>query len=116
MEHFADIDRMVAAVVGVYDPAFDMADRALDEREAVRARAPMEAVELRDAFGRKAPRDLFLVLGEHVDGEVAGTGEAGIALRRLVDADERERRVEGQRGEGVGGEAEGRSRPVPGRH
>src|ERR1044071_2409747 len=61
MQDFADVNRMVAAVVGVDDLAFDVADRAVDEREAALARAPFEAVELRHAFRREAARDFFLV-------------------------------------------------------
>src|SRR5689334_15710961 len=56
------------------------------------------------------------MLGQDVDGEMARTGEARIALRRLVDADEHEWRLERERREGVGGETEGISPRVPRRH
>jgi len=54
----------------------------------------------------EARRQLGLVLGQDVDGEMCAAFEDRQALRLAVEAEEHQRRVERHRGEGIRGEAD----------
>src|SRR6185369_9378970 len=100
----ADDDLVVAAVVdGVYVAVKPGEDVVEDNRAPVRD-APRDGVELRAGPGAERRRDMLLILGENVDGEASGPLDVRPARRAASLAHEHQRRVEGQRGEGLTGE------------
>src|SRR5581483_10191663 len=99
--HLADVDHVVAALVGLDDPALDVRERPLQDERSTAAGATGDARELLAARLREPRREVLLVLGEDVHHELLRVEEVREGLRLLVDADEEERRRERERGDGV---------------
>ncbi len=105
MENFADDDRMIAAIQALGNSALDVTENTVKNRGAVRSLMPLEAGEFIDSFRREAPRELLLMFSQKIDRKGIPAFEAGIALRRFVDADQHQRRIERQRQKGIGRES-----------
>src|SRR5699024_3183580 len=72
-------------------------------------RRPVDSGELVLPAAPESRGDRLLLLGEDVDAELAGALDPLPRARRLHGAEEHERRLERQRGEGLTGEAHGRA-------
>src|SRR5207249_7819480 len=101
----ADVDGVIAGVVRGDDAAFDVRQRALENRRAGAAAATGQVDELVAARHREPARQLLLMLVEDVHDEHLRPVDRRIALRALVDAHEDERRIERDRGNGVRGQS-----------
>ena len=93
-EDLADDNGVVAAVVAGGDFALHLTQRAVDERSAVSAGAPIQVGEFIDPLGGEAARDIFLILAQKIHVKAVSRFEAGVAGRSLIDADDHQRRIE----------------------
>ena len=97
---------MIAFDVGAHRDALEVRQRAHHQRQpelAHRVGHPLELVE--DLRRREAAGDGFLVRAEDVDGEAAVVAQGREALRLVIHADQDERRLQRDGGEGAAGEA-----------
>ena len=115
MDDLTEIDGVIAAVVALADRALDVSDGLVQERNAVAAHVPCGILKLLDPLGGKAVGEVFLVFAQQVDGKHPGVLETIVAVGLLVDADQHQRRVEGEGRKGIGGDPGGDSRLVLGR-
>src|SRR5690349_23657182 len=94
LERVAQRADSVGGGVAAEDRTADLALRAV----------PLEAVELVAQLGRHPARELLATRGEDVGGEAARVLDGGERVRGLVDADEREGRLDGDGAESADGE------------
>ena len=87
------------------DCAFDLRERARQQRHAGRAAVPRQAVEAVVAFAREAIRELALLRRKHVDAEVRRRAKGVDHRHRVAEADQDQRRIERDRSEGADGQA-----------
>jgi len=76
VKHFAHDDGMIPAFVALHDLAFEMADSAVQDGDAVGAFVPIQAGELVGAFRGEAARDLLLIFVEKIHRKYIGVNEA----------------------------------------
>src|SRR5580704_15978685 len=100
----AEVNRMVAAVDRNCHLAFEISERAVEDRCAVRADLVTYAFELLAAADRKPARQRLLVRGKYVNGEDFALLEARIAVGLFVDAHQRQRWNQRDGSESVGGQ------------
>src|ERR1700730_8620425 len=107
----ADKDRMVSGRVRVHDLTLELGQRILEHGQPEGALAEIDALELLGrVLGRLGGETCgygLMMSGQDIDGEVLGSGQRGVAVGVVGDADEDERRIERYGGEGTGGEAGG---------
>src|ERR1051325_94630 len=109
VKNLADHNRVIAAVVALGDLAFDVAQRFIDDCGAVLTGMPLKSGEFIRSFGREPARNLLLAFAQKIYREAIFHFEAGIASRFFINADQNQRRIEGERHESVGGESVGRA-------
>ena len=101
---------MVAGLVDGVQLAVDGGEGAGDTDRAVCGQFPVHAPELVRAAAADGRAHITLVVGEDRHAEPARAAHLGPARRRLADAQQDEGRFEGERGEGLAGEADGFAR------
>jgi hypothetical protein len=93
---------MIAGVEGVVGLALEIGHAVGQDR---RARAPglgLDAGEAVDILAHELTRQGLMLGVQHIDRPASGRVQSRQASRLEVDTDQRQRRVEGHRGEGIG--------------
>ena len=85
----------------------DLKSRAtiLEQRRAPRTRLPLQTSETINRPGGKAIGEFFLIDRQNIDRMMRCFAEATEVVRVIVEAPENERRLQGNRREGIDGEA-----------
>ncbi|MCY1439586.1 hypothetical protein D9M71_558290 [compost metagenome] len=109
----AEIDHMVATRVGRHIAAFEVSHRAVEQGYITEPIAVGDAAELVVLGLGEVVGNGDLVFGEDVDGEVFAVAEGGVAAGGQRLAPEYQRRIEGDRTEGVRRHAEGLALGIP---
>ena len=110
--HFADEDHVVAFLVAAAVEAFEGGRRAMQQRRAAGAFVEGHAGPAVGALGAKRSASVLLVGRQHVDGVVRAGAEHRHRGGGARQAPQHQRRVERDRVEGVGGEADHLRRPA----
>ena len=101
----ADEDIVIAARQNVVNPAVEECEAIGQDRRAGRRRRDVEVGEILGSRGGKSPRDVLLLEAEDVYREAAVLLQVVERRGAFIDGDQDERRVERERGDGVGREA-----------
>ncbi len=101
---FADQNDVIARIMARHDPAFELGHGVVDERHAQHALPGRHVVE--EPVPGKGNGQGLLALGQNVDPVDIGAVEAFEPVRRLVDAPQDERRLEGDGREGTDRQAD----------
>ncbi len=110
LDHVADQDPVVARLDGLFQRAHGIADGVFFEDGPAVGRLrtpPRDPIELVCQLGRHSPGKLLTARGEDVGREAAGVLERRERVRGLVDAGERQGRLQRDGAEGAHGEAAG---------
>jgi len=112
--HFTQKDSVVSRDVGGNDPAHDLGESVFKERYADWRPAVANAqlrFRLAGLLGlREVHGDCLLAFLQDVDAEIPSLFEKRKQMAALIHANESQKRVEGDRGKGIGGHAIGLSR------
>jgi len=111
----ADEDRVIARRIRVDSGALDLRERILQDREPHDALPIARALEFLGPAGRgrEAAGDLLVIEMQDVDREAPVSEKGLIALCRVSDADQDQRRIEGHGRDGAGGETGWLTRAIP---
>ena len=99
IEHFAEEDRVVAGVDDHCKLAIEQCRRSTQQRHSIGTELPFDPMKAILLFGGKHCSDLLLAFGQNADSEMGASAKVVDESATMIDTDEDERGLNGNRRE-----------------